>query len=132
MERKIFLSKSIFDMSILDIYFCPFLKSQNTFHFLKSSIIPSYVGKKKRIFSTNLKIFSSLCSVIVFKFFYKIYYFHKIIKHAITFCYFNYNILVSISLIPQLKHYLFSLLRWKLAYFLHLCLYIMFLSCAVI
>ena len=29
-----FVSKDLFDIPFLDIYFCPFLENQNTFHFL--------------------------------------------------------------------------------------------------
>jgi len=47
---------------------CPKIKNQNTFHFLKSPIFSSYVGKKKQPNFRNLKKSPTICSALVFKY----------------------------------------------------------------
>ncbi len=47
-SQKNSVSKDFFGKPFLDIYFCPFLRNQNTFHFSKVNHFPSYVGNKNR------------------------------------------------------------------------------------
>ena len=65
---KNFVSKDLFDKRFLDIYFCPFLKNQNTFHFPKPILFSSCVATKNLPFSQKHPKSPSLCSTPVFKY----------------------------------------------------------------
>ena len=49
-SQKKSVSKDFFGRSFLDIYFCPFFKSQNTFHFSKTVFL---YNKLKNILKEN-------------------------------------------------------------------------------